>query len=203
MLASESHLRPNNTRYAYQRPGVNNKCNNFEPDAIREGDNIVQAGDLGTVHLLCYMHVFDTEVIPGKSIVDKLCGCLPTSPSASNSLRIPRNHKRRRSPEGQLPPRAPRPLVGRGRVRGGTLGQWDWGSENAGVKAICLLYFYSTSCRYVAARETYLCHCHLFYTRVYLNIPVSVARTPARAMSSKMFVPAKVIVPFLPSFLLS
>ena len=42
-------------------------------------------------------------------------------------------------PEGQLPSRAPHPLIGRRRV-GGNLGQWDWGSENAGMKAICLLY---------------------------------------------------------------
>ena len=25
--------------------------------------------------------------------------------------------------------------------RGGRLGQWDWGSENAGMKVICLLYY--------------------------------------------------------------
>ena len=24
---------------------------------------------------------------------------------------------------------------------GGALGQWDWGSENAGMKVICLLYY--------------------------------------------------------------
>ena len=39
------------------------------------------------------------------------------------------------SPEGQLLPSAPRPVIGRGWARVG-LGQWDWDSENAGIKAI-------------------------------------------------------------------
>ena len=44
------------------------------------------------------------------------------------------------SPVGQLSPRAPlRPLVEGGRE--GALGRWGWGSENDGVKAICLLYY--------------------------------------------------------------
>ena len=42
--------------------------------------------------------------------------------------------------EGQLPPRAPCSLIGRERV-GGSLGQWDWGSENAGMNAVCLSYY--------------------------------------------------------------
>ena len=46
-----------------------------------------------------------------------------------------------RSPEGQLPPRAPRSLIGRGRVEGGAFVQLDWGSENAGTKPMCLLYY--------------------------------------------------------------
>ena len=31
------------------------------------------------------------------------------------------------------------PLLAKG-GRGGALGEWDWGSENAGMKVICLLY---------------------------------------------------------------
>ena len=45
------------------------------------------------------------------------------------------------SPEGQLPPRAPRPLSDQGRGGGGRLGQLDLGSENAGIKVICLLCY--------------------------------------------------------------
>ena len=42
------------------------------------------------------------------------------------------------SPKGKLPPRAPRPLIGRGRAEGRGLGQWDRGWENAEMKAIFL-----------------------------------------------------------------
>ena len=43
-------------------------------------------------------------------------------------------------PEGQLQPRAPRPDWPRA-GGGGALGRRDWGSENAGMKVICLLYY--------------------------------------------------------------
>ena len=38
-------------------------------------------------------------------------------------------------------------MNGRGWVGAGTLGQWDWGSESAGMKAICLrfLLFYQVT----------------------------------------------------------
>ena len=45
-------------------------------------------------------------------------------------------------PRGESPAaRAVRPLFGRGGAGGDSLGQWDWGSENAGMKAICILYY--------------------------------------------------------------
>ena len=50
------------TNYSCQQLGENHKEDeNFQSGAIRKGNQTVQAGVLGTVHLP-YKHFFDTEV---------------------------------------------------------------------------------------------------------------------------------------------
>ena len=59
------------------------------------------------------------------------------------------------SPEGQLPPRARHASsLAKGGRGGMHLGQRDWGSENAGMKVICLLYYINNIlCKHVYERH--------------------------------------------------
>ena len=43
-------------------------------------------------------------------------------------------------PLGKTPAARTSPPEWRRRGEGGSLGQWDWGSDNGGMEAICLLY---------------------------------------------------------------